>query len=408
MGLRARLGVVLPALAAAVALADAARAFVVEAGPEPAASPIEDLRRAARWDANPGALVRTGERGLGGGLEYSVDPSVCTKLRFADAADCAAIKAQIAEAARRWTAGHPHLRFVDVSKDIPAELAPETEGWRGFGAEIDFVAVEARDFRAFHKEEVAADARTYYVHAPRPRRLDAARSEEARGAITSVDIRLNASVCFYLDPSARRDGCMHFGSVVMHELAHALGLDHPDENPSRNLDLDANPSGPMALDCREAAKGLKVSPVVERFAVANGRWTGAGYWTRGLTYDDLAGRDALYPACDIAPVVAAAGGPRRWGAFARGGDGGYGWSRGYVSEEGARKRALAECAERSASGGCAVQAAFVDCFAYARARDGAWGWSVRAELDYARSSAAANCARHAETCRPIEAFCAAE
>lgn len=391
---------------AAMSFTVPAHAFVVETAGDVDENPLEDLARAARWDANAGSLIGDGERGLGGGLEYAIDDSVCLRLVFVDKPSCARIHAVIWEAARRWTAGHPHLRFVNVTGEIDPLPAPPEGAWRGYGAEIDLFAVEPAQFRALHDEEVAADTRTYYMFAPRPRRFDGEALNLARGSITSADIRFNTGVCYYLDPDKARSGCMHFGSVVMHEFGHVLGLDHPDEKPARNLDLDDDPANPMRLDCTDPAKGLKASPAAERYAVANGRWAGAGYWTRGLTYDDFAGRDALYPACGVREVVAAAGGPRRWGAFAMGARGAYGWSRGYDGEARSKARAMRECARLG--GQCRAAASFTDCFALARAPQGAWGWSVRVDGEFAEASAMANCARHGPGCKIETSFCAVE
>jgi hypothetical protein len=396
-------------LAAALIAVPKAHAFVVEAPEAAGADPVADLRAAARWDMGTGSLRETGERGLGGGLEYAVDDSVCAELRFADEADCAAIKAQIDEALRRWGVGHPAIAFTDVTGAITPKLPPAVGGWSGVGAEIDFFAAPGADLVRDHGEAVAADTRRTYLFAPAPRDPEGRVLADARGRITAADVRFNADVCFHLDPDADAPGCVHFGSVVMHEIAHVLGLDHPDERPDRNLDDDADPAGPMALDCAAPAAQLRVSPSTERYAVANGRWTGAGYWTRGLTYDDLAGRNALYPHCGAVEVAAASGGARRWAAFAlsNGADGAaaFGWSRDAITQEDARASATEACTRYGAR--CEVAAVFTDCFALARDAAGSWGWAVRADASAAQSSAVANCARHGRDCAAPIAICAA-
>ena len=400
------------AIAATLGLAAQAQAFVVDAPDGEASDPVADLIAAARWDANAESFVASGERGLGGGLEYAIDDSVCTALRFADAPDCAAVKAQIGEAMARWSVGHPAIAFTDVTGVIQPETAPATQGWIGHGAEIDFFVASADELRAVHGEAVAADTRTYYLYDPAPRDPMGREQAGARGRLTAADVRFNTDVCFHLAVDADAPGCIHFGSVVMHEIAHVLGLDHPDEHAARNLDLNADPGDAMALGCAPLNTSLAPHPSTERYAVANGRWTGAGYWTRGLTYDDYAGRDALYPHCDVETVAAASGGARRWAAFAlsEGDDAAaagaaFGWSRAAITQDEARRSAQSECARFASR--CVVAAVFTDCFAMARDEAGAWGWAVRTDIAEAQQGAVANCARHGGTCRAPIAMCAA-
>jgi hypothetical protein len=399
------------ALAAVLIVAPKGHAFVVEAPGAGSGDPTRDLVEAARWDMSEGSLIATAKRGLGGGLEYAIDDSVCARLNFADAPDCAAIKAQIVEAMARWGAGHPSISFTDVTGAIAPKLAPAVGGWAGAGAEIDFFAVSGSELTREHGEGVAADTRRTYLFAPAPRDPQGRVQADARGRITAADVRLNADICFHLDPDVAAPGCVHFGSVVMHEIAHVLGLDHPDAHPERNLDDDGEPGEAMALDCTAPGARLAASPRTERHAVANGRWTGSGYWTRGLTYDDVAGRNALYPDCGASNVAAAdaSGGAGRWAAFALAEDGGrasaFGWSRDASTQDDARASATEACARQGAS--CVVAAVFTDCFAFARDATGAWGWAVRAELSTAQTSAVANCARNGASCAAPIAICAA-
>jgi len=392
-------------------LASPSQAFVVETAGYPSDDPAADLAHVARWDANDVALTQMGERGLGGGLEYAVDESVCERLNFVDGADCSQVRAQITTAIDRWSVGHPSLFFTDVTGLIAPQLAPAAEGWRGHGAEIDFFASAGSVIGAEHDDEVAADTRSYFMFDPAPRDPEGRLLADARGRLTAADVRFNADMCFFLDPEFDAPGCVHFGSVVMHEIAHALGLGHPDENPGRNLDLNDDPGDAMAINCAAPGAGLHAARRTERYAVANGRWTGSGYWTRGLTYDDLAGRDALYPSCAITSVVAASGGARQWAAFAISdddtmGDDAFGWARALDTQTAARQRATSECAKFA--DGCRVAAVFSDCFAFARNPSGAWGWAVRTAISDARASAVANCARHGESCEAPIALCAGE
>ncbi|MCF6329176.1 MAG: peptidase M10A and M12B matrixin and adamalysin, partial [Henriciella sp.] len=72
-------------------------AFVVE-GPRGGGVDAKDhLERSPRWGLTSGSMVNTGERGLGGGLEFAIDASVCT-MTFIDGADCSSIHVAIDEA----------------------------------------------------------------------------------------------------------------------------------------------------------------------------------------------------------------------------------------------------------------------------------------------------------------------
>ena len=54
-----------------------ATAFVVEGPRRPAVSAKAHLATAPRWGNSRSAFLQSGERGLGGGLEYVVDDSIC-------------------------------------------------------------------------------------------------------------------------------------------------------------------------------------------------------------------------------------------------------------------------------------------------------------------------------------------
>lgn len=243
-----------------------------------------------RWRANARPFVGAGgrrsqERGLGGGLEYSIDPAICT-LRFVDGASCAEIRAMAADAFALWSEGHPTLRFVDVSEAAPVFVGADELG----GAEINLFtqqAALARGVRLNHSPRAAATT---------SRRI-------ARGGaapfLHAADIQLSDNACFYLDLSRvawdriERGECMvnaHLGALLAHEIGHALGLDHPDAIGA-NLAIAA---------CSASARDIAPAPVD-----ANGSLMTSGgnanvdelMWARGLTADDVAGRDFLYPAC---------------------------------------------------------------------------------------------------------------
>lgn len=268
-------------------------AFVVEAGNTPHVDPREALAIAPRWSMSDAALADGGAPGLGGGLEISIDESVCRELKLIDPAPCSEIRALLVGAANRWTEDHPVLRFVDVSDRVPVKILPDdvVASPGAMGAEIDVAVEDAELLTGLHSARVAADARNFYLQAVPVIASNGAPLPRARGRVVSADIRLNRGMCFYLDPAHEREACMHLPSVMMHEITHVLGLDHPDERPHRNL---ARTTG-AACDYRPVR--FRLHPEHDHLSVSNGHWTGPGYWVRGLSDDDRAGRDALYPPC---------------------------------------------------------------------------------------------------------------
>ena len=282
-----------------------ATGFVVQGPRQSTGDPIQDFRLAPRWDAGTETLIGDGVRGLGGGLEYVVDDSVCD-LRFIDIVSCDDVKAVIAEAAARWAAGHARLYFEDITGDVEPSRPRRSPNGRIEGAELDIFAANARAFPRFVNRAITA----YTVLYSEPVALVLSSNGAVRsldGRASSADMWLNADRCYFLDPYFPNPGdCVHFGSVVQHELAHVIGLDHPDAAASRNLDTNAIVGDAMVFDCRDPSFDLVVNPDIDRFATAIGvNVDTPDRWLRGLSPDDIGGRDALYPTCEAAPVEVA-------------------------------------------------------------------------------------------------------
>ncbi len=366
---------------------------------------IARLEHTPRWTANTTSLVDGGARGLGGGLEYAVDASVC-ELRFVDGSRCVDIHAALAGALKRWQSGHPALAFTDVSDAIAPAFPLAAFGRSGQGAEIDFFAASPADFPPFRAPQVTGYT-IFYERRSDTLVLSNGRQAPGVATIESADIRFNAARCYYIDPAGGRADCLHFPSVALHEIGHALAIAHPEEAPQFNLDTDSEPGNAMAIDCEDPARGLRVSPRYDGAAVAIGRDVqGPGRWLRGLTFDDQAARDALYPHCEIEPVERWAG---AWGALA--------FSQGaaitgqaslHETKARAENTALQACHDGGGTQ-CRIAASFRDCFAHARGTGGTGGSAHSPRRDVARVDAVLACAEAGgRDCRVRGDICAFE
>lgn len=260
--------------------------------------PRDDLEDAARWSNTPGSLVADKKRGLGGGVEYSVAEDFCEVLlpHFIDdpKPQCDDLLSAIARAFAQWSDGHPVLKFTDVSDSVSPELPPPTapDPRRGYGAEIDIFAREPAGFP--RPGPFGAETQFYYVQADP---IGTGGRPLPGNTLTSADIIFNPTKCFYLDPVLARSTCNHFESLALHEIGASLGLGQPDDDARRNWDNDVHPDNPIVIDCKNPTNGLRPSRRLDPEAAMSSSKGLAQRVLRGLSDDDIGGRDFLYPPC---------------------------------------------------------------------------------------------------------------
>lgn len=287
-----RAGLGLLAIAAAAMTVPAAGAFTISKPEGKATS--RTLEFTERWDID--AVLD--------GLDYSIHDSICKDVRFVDGSTCEEIKAAVRSTFDLWAKGHAYLHFNDVTATHPIFTRRGQSGVREIGvSSMSAAERNGLDWTRSDLGEVIGLAHTSSLSRRR-----------GGSAIKEAGVMVNDKFCFYLD-FARIDwdaqkscravdgegaGSAHeFRAVLAHEIGHALGLDHPDLEGSVNFDDDDVRDNPIKIDCMSPSANLRVSPNISVFSVMN---RSPDYPIgRGLSYDDLAGRDFLYPACETQP-----------------------------------------------------------------------------------------------------------
>ncbi len=331
---------------AAIAFAPAASPFAVS---DPSGiGPARSLDRTERWDI-PDALD---------GLDYVIHDSVCTELRFIDGSSCDDIKAAIREMFDLWTVGHAYLHFRDISASHSIFTKRGESGVTEIGVATMAAARNNWLPWASDNQEKIAIAHTRSLRKP-----------NGQSAILEATVLVNEALCFYLDFDRidweQQKSCPgidttapatahKFRDAMAHEIGHVLGLEHPDLESGVNFDSDTIRDNAIAIDCTDPAVGLRPTSNVSIYSVMN---RSADYpIERGLSHDDLAGRNFLYPACESGPIAFDASPMLPYTALVAVADE-QGWETGAITVSAwnpvtSVRRAMASCAEKYAQDRC--------------------------------------------------------
>jgi len=255
-------------------------------------------RRAPRWDAEP--YLGTG---LHDGLQVAIDPSVAATLATVPE-DVPILEQAIADAFAMWE--NAALRIV-IEYDSPVAR-------RGVdvGAEIDVFVVPGSDDVFLDNAYYGATDIAWEVV---PDRLLTNGQRVWGDVITGADVFLNGT---RLLDTQREYGlptilaAFALTRLLAHEIGHGLGLEHPNEQPSFDYDLD--PLDVEVVDQSQPIAGLATSPVYDERAIMSNQPCGvaatpcAALFFQSLRPDDRLGRDVLYGVPEPRAALADAAG----------------------------------------------------------------------------------------------------
>jgi hypothetical protein len=234
------------------------------------------LREAPRWDANPSAF------GLADGVSVSVAPGFATAFGRS-AADTLLLEEGLFDS------------FTALEDAVPDFDFDITLG--GGAAEIEVFAVPDTDL-AFQGNNFTGVASFFADYRSNRGLTDG--TTLAGWVITGGTIHINidrfndiADGLLLAGILVQEDMGLHLQQLMMHEIGHMIGLEHPNEFTNANMDDDGDPTTVIPANLGPPWAGIAVSRPVGSSIMNSGLIlrTNQAFWTA----DDLSGLNVLYP-----------------------------------------------------------------------------------------------------------------
>lgn len=276
-------------VACVAARPDAAGAFAV-LDDEPGMAVEEILSRTERWSADERVAAS-----LRGGIEMRVHPDFEEDLGATNEEEVEIVRSAVRDAFAAWE--NAALRFEIEFESHAAIPGPDR------GGEIDVFTRSGDEPPFLLNPKIFGFGSTAFVSLPQRLLTNGQRVDG--WVIVGGEVELNATLLRQTQEDLGIGielASLALTRLLMHEIGHTLGLDHPNER--RNFDTDFDPETGAVVDPRDPFAGIVVSPNFLQSAIMSNEPCGGPFEETGfclalifqvLQPDDRLGRDVLYP-----------------------------------------------------------------------------------------------------------------